>query len=229
MRAPIEEPTLVESSDLHGTTHSHPAYAQIRASRISGGRILYGSDFQHQNYVRVSIHQSQLRRNLSNDWPHAELGAIVEVDMSEAQWATFVSSMNVGSGTQCTLNSVNGEMIAQLPPPPDRKDQFKTEATERAQMALDAMKELAAQIDATSLSQKAKVQLHNSLRVASSQLTSALPFVLEQFGEHMETTVEKAKIEINAYVTQNVLRAGLGAIAGEKPALSIGFDGGASE
>ena len=39
-------------------------------------------------------------------------------------------------------------------------------------------------------------------------------FVIKQFDKHAETTVEKATMEVNAYVTQNLQRAGLQALTG---------------
>src|SRR5687767_12050919 len=85
-----------------GTTESHPAYGQISASRVSGSINLYGSDFRHNHYVIVSIHRSVLDRDLSHDWPFPRQ-EIIEVALSESQWAHFVSSLNAGSGAQCTI------------------------------------------------------------------------------------------------------------------------------
>src|SRR3546814_5396409 len=69
--------------------------------------------FPHQNFVSIRICRSSLNRDLSNDW-HYGKDQMMEVNMSEAQWATFVSSMNVGSGTPCTLASVDGQPVPGL-------------------------------------------------------------------------------------------------------------------
>src|SRR3546814_19922091 len=48
---------------------------------------------------------------------------------------------------------------------------------------------------------------------AKQELESNLPYVAKQFGEHVESTVEKAKAEINAYMVTTLQRAGLEGIA----------------
>lgn len=196
------------NSPVAETRETHPAYAQIGANRVSGRTFLYGSDFEHQNYVTVSIRGSELMRGLSNDWPFGRQ-EYIEVSLSEAQWASFVSTMNSGMGTQCTLRHRDGTMIPQIPAPASRHEQFEREANETIQEAMDHLKALRAKIEAASLSAKAKKDLTDTLHRAEMNLNSNLGFVAEQFGEHMEKTTEKAKVEINAYVQATIHRAGI--------------------
>ncbi|MFM0608667.1 hypothetical protein PQR05_29475 [Paraburkholderia sediminicola] len=212
----IEEPTITEDNARVGDKslrYEHPAYAQIAASRVSGHVNLYGSDFSHQHFVRIKVARSSIRRDLSNDWVSADLTPYIEVDLSEAQWASFVSSMNVGGGTQCTLRFLKGEgEIADLPAPASRRDQFKSEAIAACREAFAAIDELKAAIAETKLSQKQRDDLMKRADSVRGRLNGSLPFVLDQFGEHMEATVEKAKSEINAYYVATVHRAGLAAL-----------------
>src|SRR4051812_4593225 len=106
MSREIVQPTVNE----HGAER-HPAWAMIGASRVQNGgpgATLFDSDIRHQHTVRVSISTASRRRDLNRDWLHAER-EFVEVEMSEAQWASFVSSMNVGNGVPCTLRRCEGE------------------------------------------------------------------------------------------------------------------------
>jgi hypothetical protein len=214
-----EETPTVEYGEHPGggveTVTRHPAFAQIGASRVSGGARLYGSDFEHQNYVRVRIAASEMHRSLSNDWPYARRDYI-EVDLSEAQWATFVSSMNVGSGVQCTLRYKDGEAIPGIAPPTeDPHKKYEVEAREKLTRALSQLDQLTVDIAALKISEKQKAALKGRVDSAHQHLVSNIPFVLKQFAEHMETTVEKAKIEVNAYVTSAVMRAGIKALGGQ--------------
>src|SRR3546814_7975032 len=85
----VEDPVETADPHGHGSRIDHPAFAQIAASRVrcAGGEILYGSDFPHQNFVSIRICRSSLNRDLSNDW-HYGKDQMMEVNMSEAQWAT---------------------------------------------------------------------------------------------------------------------------------------------
>jgi hypothetical protein len=210
-----QEPTLHPGeSALGGDIYRHPAYAQIGASRVTGSARLYGSDFNHRNYVRIRICPSELHRGLSNDNVYGSNKAYIEVDVSEAQWATFVSSMNVGFGAQCTLRYKDGEEIPEIAEPTvSRQEQFAGEAREKVQSALDQLETLSQEIEALKVSGVQKKALQGRVRAARLQLVSNVPFVMQQFDEHMEATVEKAKVEVNAYVTGAAMRAGMEALA----------------
>lgn len=227
MARTYEHPTVTTKESNGGTTETttkHPAYAQIGAHRISGSARLYGSDFNHGNYIRIRIAPSELRRDLSHDWPYAGSRSYIEVDLSEAQWATMVSSMNIGDGVPCTLRYKDGVAIPEIADPLEGPhDKFEDEAKEKLTRALGSLEELWNDIDDLKVSEKQKNALKSRVTGARQQLVSGVPFVLKQFGEHMEKTVEKAKVEVNAYVTGTVMRAGLKALGGsdEVPLLEL--------
>jgi hypothetical protein len=203
----VEELTV---SPEDGET-THPAFAQVVASRVSGTTALYGSDFLHHNYMTISVRRSSLKRDLSQDWHYADR-ELIEIKLSEAQWATFVSAPNVGQGVPCTLNYIDQVKVPDLPDPMSRSDQFIKEAGVKLKTALDALEKVTKSIDSQLLPKgKAKV-LHAAVEMAKRELRSNLPFVATQFSEHVENTVEAAKQEIHGYMTNVVQRAGLEAI-----------------
>lgn len=222
-RRETEEPAVIKTKgagNMDEETVTHPAFAQIGASRVSGFTPLYGSDFLHNAFMTVTISTSQLRRSLSNDWHYAP-NEIIEVAMTEAQWATFVSSPNVGSGVPCTLQHIQGKRVPGLPDPPERSSQFGREARETMDDALTALKELMDKIDGLGLSKAKADTLKNSVRTAHMQISSNIPFVAKQFDEHMEATVEKAKAEVHGYMTGALMRSGLDALANGPPPLQL--------
>ena len=217
MSVNYENPTIEDAKGpTSETVERHPAYAQIGASRVSGHTNLYGSDFDHQHYVTISIHKSELHRGLSRDW-HFAREEYIEVSLSEAQWATFVSSMNVGSGVPCTLNHHGGKGVPQIPSAPKRQHQFRTEVDARLQAAMAELKALREGIENTKLSGAAKKELLNHLSFAERDFSANIAFVASQFGEHIEQVTEHAKIEVNAYVQSTIVRAGLTALQATPP------------
>jgi hypothetical protein len=211
------EPELIDRDETHGDRYTHPAFGQISVSRVSGGHTsLYDSDFGHRGYVVVRIARSELCRSLSRDW-HFSSGLltnqIAEIAMSEAQWATFVSSFNSGSGVPCTLQVVHGEQQPGLPPR-DEKDQYAPEVQariDRASAALEALKnDLAAGTTGMPKGKAAAMMEH--VDTALREFRSNVPFVVKSFGEHVETRMEKAKVEIHGWMNATVQRAGLQAI-----------------
>lgn len=224
MKNTIEEIKITtDSSPMKGEVHTHPAFAMIAAHRITGSIPLYGSDFNHQHFMGITISKGSMRRSLSNDWYSSE-NELIEVYLSEAQWATFVSATNT-IGVPCTLQRFNRNLTPQLPPPIKRIDQFKQESMKTMQEALTRIERLEQQIKETSLSKKSSAELLSSADSIRQSLAGSLPYVLTQFDKHMETTVEKAKIEINAYATHTIMQAGLDTIQGKQmPVLTFGAD-----
>lgn len=213
----VEAPTeTADSSAVGGTVFSHPAYAQISASRVTGSTVLYGSDFRHRGYVRIRISRSTLRRTLSSDWPHSDQLPYIEVDLSEAQWAHFVSSMNIGEGTQCTLRRHAGMTVPELPEPTDRQSQFSEESDERMRQAMDSLDQLASALAGSGLSSKRLSELQGFVRSACQNIGANREFVAEQFSEYMERTTESAKIEVNAYAMNALRHAGLESLASKR-------------
>lgn len=193
---------------------THPAFGQIAASRVNGHTALYDSDFTHNAYIVIRLSQSELHRNLNSDWHFSKREGFVEVAMSEAQWATFVSSLNMGSGVPCTLQRLNGAMVPGLPDPKPRSDQFGAEVREDLADSIAAMRDLDTLIDELGLPKGKAAQLKGKLHTAEKALSDAIPWVAKQFEQHMEETVEAAKAEVHGYMTGVLQRAGLEQLTG---------------
>ena len=198
-----QEPVVVEGERFgdKGSVSAHPAFGQIVANRVQGtGEYLYGSDFKHQHFITLQISESELHRELSGDRHHSHR-RIIEVAMTEAQWATFVSSLNQGGGVPCTIGyEMHVGTLPGITAPVDRTTQFSVEMLERFAIAQTALVELAAQINTAPLSEKKKTELRRNLETAKMNIGNNTAFVTDRFDEHMERTVEKAKSEVNAYV-----------------------------
>lgn len=219
-RVPDQAPEVekLTNDPMSDSVERHPAYAQISASRFSvggdkrGGVPLYGSDFVHQAGVSITVRRSELHRGLSNDWPFAR-DELIEVVLSEAQWATFVSTMNAGMGTQCTLRHVGMEDVPGIAFAPNSKEQFQNELKDRLAEAVKTLTSLQALVE-----EGKKVPLREAVRSLKQQLESSLPFVADQFNEHVENVTEHARIEVAAYLANAVQRAGLKALGADDPA-----------
>lgn len=210
MYEPID-PVVTPTPNAHDDYHvDHPAFGMIGASRYQaggGGVTLSGSDFRHHSAIRISIHTATLSRGLSSDHHYAR-DRIIEVDVSEAQWAAFISSMNIGMGVPCTLVSRNGERVPGIKSPPDRAAQFHGEIIETLREAEDTARLL----DDAVKRGAGKRELSALVTRLRNNLTPNVSFVAERFGEHIETLKEHAKVEVSAYVTNAVTRAGLDAL-----------------
>ena len=214
MRIEFQKPIEVAGDGrMTDTKITHPAFGQIRASRVQGSACLYGSDFSHQHFVTITINKSDLNRSLSRDWAF-ERGELIEVALSEAQWASFVSTMNA-SATQCTLQHIQGQPVPGIEPHTTVHETFAREMDETMRKIQSDINAMAAGLDGPIAKTKV-AELRKNLESVAHRLTGSTGFVASQFSEHMENTVEKAKIEVNAYVTGAIHRAGLDAMAEKK-------------
>lgn len=59
------------------------------------------------------------------------------------------------------------------------------------------------------LSQKKRETIVGALRAAKQEIELNVPFVVKSFDEHMHDTIERAKVEVNAYVQNVIQRAGI--------------------
>lgn len=190
---------------------THPAFAQIRASRVSGNRTLYGSDFDHHNYIEITLKRSEWNRTLHHDWFFGR-DELYTVALSEMQWANFVSAMNVGDGTPCTM--VRDKDVGLYPGVliTDRTEQFADEVRDQTKDAITDLRELIDAIDASGLSKTKAEGLKAKAQKALRTFQDHLPWAEKQFRKHMENSVEKAKAEVAAYANAVIRGAGLTAI-----------------
>ncbi len=224
---PQEKPGVLGAESK---TFTHPAFALVSASRVSGSRTLFGTDFVHHNYITLRISTAEPNRDWSHDWysPRREL---VEVALSEAQWATFVSSLNVGQGVPCTLDHDHGERKPGIPLRQQR-DVHDTELTERLTRMSTTVRETMATIEGemgASLSQKKKDAILAHLRRLDQDLTSNIPWYASVFRKHMKRVVESAKVEVNAYMHAVITKLGMERLASGEHDMPIALPAGEVE
>lgn len=228
MRRPIVEPTETKESGPGGmevTKITHPAFGQISVHHISGTTDLYGSDFSHQHFVKITVSGSVLRRDLNHDW-HFEKNTVVEVALSEVQYAAMVGSRN-RPGVPCTITQIGAEMIPGLP----RRDTthiYSEEVNEKIAKTLAALKGQRAEMLAATdkLSKTAQARVTAALDTAIREIEANLPFVVKTFNQHVEESVEKAKVEVEAYITSTIHRTGLEVLRAAGSPLAIEHKGG---
>lgn len=216
-----QEPKLISETDLHGKTYAHPAFGQISVVRRSGGRsYLYGSDFGHHATIGITISHSELNRSISREWSFAR-EQIIEIEMSEAQWATFVSSVGVGEGSQCTIRHVNRERTPYLPAPEAAHETFNRELEAHLRDDIAKLREQCDEIEALNLPKGKTQALRHVLFKMIQNLEANLPYLVSTFSEQTEKTVEKAKMEVHGYMTGVISRAGLNALTADQLPLAL--------
>lgn len=215
-------------------TIPHPSFGIARLSRASGGARLVGSAVRHQTYISLSIHAAEMwEREADQGHKMFPREQIVEVHMTEAQFAEFITKWNYSEGTPCTLSrrpDPDAKLISVEEPPSARSMRENLEAlVDKQATALGSeMEETAKAIEelvAPRLTKKGKEELRGLL----SKLYNAEPnyrYATDQMEEVVEKATARAKVEMEASARTLLERMGLGAMADEAKKLLPAFEPG---
>ncbi len=201
-----EKPVI--TPDEHGHQdhrETHPAYGLVQVSRVSGQATLFDSEFKHQHYICLRVKSAEVLRGLSNNWIHEKGGLPhVEIEMSEAQWATAISSLNSGTGSPCTLKYIGNNQVPKIERDIKATDKkFKDEMRQCMAEGISAMKELESMIGEGKMSKTLRGELMEKLNSAQRACGgSSADFVADQYAEYMEGVKEKGKAELHAHAQQ---------------------------
>ncbi len=212
-RRQITETTINE----HGS-EEHPSWILVGAYRVSispPGVALFDSDIKHQHAITVRLSQGERKRDINRDWIHGGR-QILEFTMSEAQWASFVSSMNSGSGVPATLDWHNGEDIPGAPYDP------------RLAHSIDEVKDAARRAQAevaeafAAYAEKKTVDNLRTLKARIDNLPANIAYAAETLTEHAENVVQRAKADVEAFVINKAHQLGISATEIGMPELGPG-------
>lgn len=225
-----QKPTVEPlESPRNGERHTHPAFGVISVSKGTashGGAVLFGSDLNHRSVLTVSVSTASLDRHLNRDWVHSER-EVVQFHMSEAQWASFVSSQG-GLGIPITfahrpVDDAPLQFIPQIEKPETLIETFEREIREKCEGYIAAAAELAERLQQCSEEGKMSKATMKELLGLATKLSVGMPnsmgFVQKQMREAMEKNVTAGKIEIEAFVDDLAKRKGLEALREQAPTL----------
>lgn len=191
----------------------HPAFGAIRAARItsSPGAVLFDSEITHSAFVRITVSPMGRKRDLNRDWLHPDIDPLIEVDLSEAQWASFVSSMNT-SAVPCTIRATETQRDV---PGLEFAPRLAESARETRQAAEKAFGQIKAALAALETAQETKAGAKavraamRNLHYAIENAPANVEFAAQSLTEHTENVVAKARADIEAMVVTHAQQLGI--------------------
>lgn len=200
----------------------HPAHAVISISRTSGLTHLFRSDFNHHNWISMTISTAHEYEGYGVDSRVMSENEIIEVWMSEAQFARMITTPNMGGGTPCTLHAIRvpeslkefDGMLPQVKVEDVRKthkDKIKEVVTER----LDRLDALEAQLRGwrEAKHRPTMKELDEVVsNLSSLHLAGNFAYLQQVLEEKMEQTIEEGRTEIEAHIAQLAKQVGLDTI-----------------
>lgn len=204
---------------------SHPAYGVIEISRTSSNHMrLFQSDFNHHHFITLRISTADAIESYGVAEHVFPKERIIEVALSEAQFARMITTPNMGCGTPCTLEHVrvpaslqeyaDGKQI----PPVEKEDIRETHADKIGKICrerLADLDEIQEQL-ATWRQEKHRPTLSELdqliRRMEALHLASNFAYLQQVLEEHMEATIEEGRTEIESHVSMLAQRLGLDAV-----------------
>ncbi len=211
----------------------HPSYGMVGFSRIThggakGGTNLFGSSLSHHHTIALRIKRASKKRSLSEDRYYGE-ETVVEVEMSPAQFAEAITTLNVGDGVPCTIRRIGRQGVENCPETSMRQlfeAEFEHACVSTSDVAFDLIKKAEALLSQKTVKMSDRKELVELLRKISLNLKSNLPFIGTQFNEAMDKVVADAKGSFEAAIATRISDLGIKAFSElgsteEVPAIQI--------
>lgn len=188
----------------------HDSYGMLSIVRCSGGsRSLFGSNIKHNNTILLRINKATVDTSLNKDWYNKKEN-IIEIEMSQLQYAEFLSSIN-SEGVPVTITKLNGNDVE-----PNgmsnivkkSKDEFKDEMNYISNQIKNKVKDIQEALKKKNLNKKDKDLIDDVIREMSSMFYDKVPFAKQRFEEEIDRVVIEAKNEIEAQYMQQALKVG---------------------
>ena len=196
-------------------TTRHESFGTIKAHRIVGhSGFMYGSDVKLDSFIQIEITKNSSmeydrvlgRRTYSSN---KKKDSVVAIKMTPAQFAEFITTLNIGNGTPCTIEEIGGKRI----------DQFKEEVQGRVDYEIEklrkSLKDQRGQFNRAKeaikplidkLPKKRQEAILSVIENVATSVCSNTPFYLDTLTEVVEEVTATAKTEIASFIgmTQNI-------------------------
>lgn len=193
----------MRKDSINQEPETHESYGVLNIGRTTGTpRSLFGSNIKHGDTIRLSISEGKLYR----DFQKNRYGAgkeFIEVEMSAAQFAEAITTLNVGEGVPVTILHIGKERLAS-PPAVDFKERARGELKAEMGELAERIEELAKDTKeiltrkGSPIKADEKTKILKDLMFLVQEVRSNIPFAHECFEEAVEETVMQAKAEVDA-------------------------------
>jgi len=205
------------------TTDTHASWGKICVFRTSGQTDLFRSSLRHHNWITLSIRRA---KTVNTGGAHDFMSdgeELIEVSLSETQFARMITSIGMGEGAACTIERIDGERMPECPPQ-DRK-QFVIDAhNEHLDGHREDISEMLGRLQQMLENKKRPTlrelgEIIHSLSCYTGNFDSNQRFYREQFQEQMEAVIEEAKTEIEGHLLRMAGKIGIEQAKAEAPKL----------
>lgn len=204
----MARPDAPITRDAETGEERHPAWGLVGIHRVSTGpegADLFDSDVQHRESMVLTLREAYRKRDLGHDYIGSDGRVpIVEIQMSLAQWASFISSPNSGDGVPCTIRARESDPLVPGVPHDPRLAESIDEVRGAADKAFGAVQEA---FDA--YAEKKTAANLRTLKAAIANAPGNVEFAGKTLTKHAENVVQRARADVEAMVNAAAAQRGL--------------------
>lgn len=210
------------------TDKTHESYGLIQFNRMSSNakQDIFGSEANTTDYIRLTVTKNAhvedydgAHRRFYNSAKMAD--EVVQLDMTFAQFATLITSMNYGTGIPCSIRRIGGKKMEPVPVEmqPDNlvdiaRETVRRKMSETAANVAQLYKEMTELFNSKhgTLKISEKTGLLKRIAKLEQDLKLNIPYFTACAGETIDRIEERAKLELSALVTNYQIKAGVKAL-----------------
>ena len=187
--------------------HESYGMAGFYRQSSSAGHPLFGSSIKHRDTICLRIGTAYMQRGLNTDWYYKDK-EIIEVEMSQSQFADLITSLNQGEGIPVTITRLNGKTMEKCPFENkgemhlnEYKDHLKSVNT-KALHLMHTVKEI---FDTKkTFTKKDKEEVMSLLTQLYNEVQPNEEYMVTAYQEQMNKTCTEAKAEIEAFFNNKI-------------------------
>lgn len=190
---------------------THSAFGLVSFHRFSGNCKTFGSEINSNVGITLQIHEAEEVWHL-HEKNYFARKLVAKVELSPHQFATLLTTMNMGSGVPCTIKYNNGEVEDFIDSDTthdliqkDLKEDVSDLSISVKKLETE-MKEILEKSTLSKANKKVLLGIVSQIRIA---IDSNIPFILKQYREALDKMTSGAKAEVDAFVTNALTQLGM--------------------
>lgn len=203
-------PEVINIKNGERIRSKHPSYGMIAFDRITSNtpESLFGSSIKHTNPIRMTIRHAEVDRHINCDWYNGR-GRIVEIEMSQSQFADAITSFNRGDGVPCTILFTERDGNIPACNFVNKVDQFSEEFSDQLNGVQQKLDECIQEVNEIfqkkkTLTKAEKEKIMDVLHSARNNVGCNAKYAYHCFNEQMDKTVKEAKGEIESFMQNKI-------------------------
>lgn len=196
---------------MNRESKKHPSYGLVQFSRVQGNNSnFFGSEIKPNSYISLRITLAEEEKDLGRTWYYSR-NKLIEVQMTNTQFADLITSLNMGSGVPCTIIEFDNKRIEQDSTKEYKVDFHKRRMKNTSEEFMKHVKDKLEELKTVSskLSKKDQQVVQNLSSSIATMIEKNFPWYIEQFYEEMEQIAQDIKSNMEADVMHRLSNIGL--------------------